>query len=315
MEQDAFITQLQQEIKSNFSDIKAESLLAIATASGLTEDDFMIASDSLFSRAYSRDVLFSALEEDASKRIFLQLHLSRSGLYDALPEGVFHQPTKSSRSVANAATMAADHKMNKQKEREIRRFFMPFENAFFEQRMQLEIEETQLLEGLQSGILNEYFIKFWGVSPAIPPSLISPLIELLPYVHKIAGNLKITAQCLEKILQEKVSTQKVPVPATMAAPDYIFKLGGGQLGLDMVIGDQFKEDSPLVEFIIGPLQNSQIKDYLEGGNKDEFLKVFYSFFIPVEAEVITRIEVAKENESMVLAIEEEPVLGYSSVLL
>lgn len=314
MEQYPLLTQLQQEIQDNFSDIKAESLLALATENGLSADDFSIAPESLFNRAYSRDVLFAALAEDANKRNYLQLHLSRSGLHDQLPEGIFYQPEKLRSQVSNAANMAATYKINKQKERETRKFFMPFENAFFGQRMALEKEEIQLLEGLQCGILNEYFINFWGISPAIPQALIRPLIELLPYAHKIAGNPDITAQCLEKILQEKVSTRTIPALVTRVEPDYMHELGIQQLGMDMVLGDQFMEYFPLVEFTIGPLCNSKIQDYLEGGSKEVFLKTFYSFFMSVEADVSTRIEVAKEKKYMVLDAAEEPVLGYSSVL-
>jgi hypothetical protein len=60
--------------------------------------------------------------------------------------------------------------------------------------------------------------------------LITPLIELLPYAHKIAGNLEITTQCLEKILQEKVSTQRVSAPHTQVETDYLYELGTAQLG-------------------------------------------------------------------------------------
>jgi predicted component of type VI protein secretion system len=157
-------------------------------------------------------------------------------------------------------------------------------------------------------------MKFWGISPSIPQMLMTPLIELLPHAHKIAGNLAITTQCLENILQEKVSSQKVSAPVTQVETDYIYELGTGQLGMGMVIGEQFKEDFPLVEFTIGPLCNSQIHDYLEGGKREEFLKTFYNFFLPVEADVITRVKVAEGKQYMILKTEEEPVLGYSSVL-
>lgn len=314
MEPNPILTQLQQEMQNDFTDIKAESLLAIALENGLSADDFIIAPDSLFSRAYNRDVSQSAIAEDANKRNFLQLHLSRSGLHDQLPEGVFYQPARPKQAVTNAAKMAADYKIDKQKERETRRFFMPFENAFFGQRLQLELEEIQLLQGLQCGILNEYFMNFWGISPSIPPALITPLIELLPYANKIAGNLVITTQCLEKILQEKVSTRRISVSVSQAESTSMHQLGMQQLGKDMVIGSQFEEDYPLVEFTIGPLNNSKIQDYLEGGDKEEFLKTFYSFFVPIEADVSTRIEVASEKNYMRLDTEEEPVLGYSSML-
>ncbi len=116
MENYQLLMQLQQEIQNNFLDIKAETLMAIAIENGITGDDFMIASDSLFNRAYSRDVLSAALAEDANKKSFLQLHLSRTGLYDQLPEGVFHQRSKSKPIITTAANMAADYKINQQKD-------------------------------------------------------------------------------------------------------------------------------------------------------------------------------------------------------
>jgi hypothetical protein len=63
--------------------------------------------------------------------------------------------------------MAAEYKINN-KRAEIKKFFMPFENAFFRQRLQIEVEEKHLLEGLQSGILNEYFISSGDISATIP---------------------------------------------------------------------------------------------------------------------------------------------------
>lgn len=313
MENYPLFIQLQQEIQHNFLDIKAESLLAMALESGLTEDDFIIACDSLFSRTYDRDVLFSMLEKDANRNNYLQIHVSRNGIYDQLPEGLFYQPVKSKQQGMSAADMAEEYKLNKQKEKEVRKFFMPFENAFFRQQMHLEKEEVQLLEGLQCGVLNEYFVNFWGISPAIPQLLITPLIELLPYASKIAGNLTITAQCLEKVLQEEITVRRLSAPVSKAEAACILSLGTGRLGVDMVLGEQFEEDFPVIECTIGPLQHSQVHDYLEGGNREQFLKTFYQFFMPVEADVITRIEPAANTQYLIFDTD-EPVLGYSSIL-
>jgi hypothetical protein len=46
MEKYPLLMRLQQELQDNFSDIKAESLLGIAIEYGLTEEDFVIASES-----------------------------------------------------------------------------------------------------------------------------------------------------------------------------------------------------------------------------------------------------------------------------
>lgn len=314
MEEISYISQLQEEIQNNFSDIKAESMLAIAMETGLSKDDIIISLESLFSRAYKRDILFSTIEEDANKREFLQVHLSRDGLHDQLPDGLFYPPDTSKYRDTDASLMAADHIKNKQIERETRRFFMPFENAVFSQRIALEMEETHLLKGLDSGILNDYFMVFWGISPTIPSSLITPLIRLLPHAYKISGDPALMSQCLEKILGEQVKGSMMQTSLTEVTKEYFYALGKGTLGIDMVMGDFFREGSPCLEISIGPLRNSQIMDYLEGGDKIGFLNTFYGFFVPAEVEVSTKIEVSKENRHMTLYKEDGPILGYSSVM-
>lgn len=199
---------LQMEMRKAACDAKAEPQLVMALDKGLSFEDFMVSCDSLFYREYNKDIVFSEIKEDARKVSVLQLHLTRSGIYDHLPEGLFFQPGQTGSKHTSAAEMAVDHRLNKQKEKEIRRFFMPFENDLFWQRIQLETEETRLLEGLKSGILNDYFMKFWGLSASIPKQFIVPLILLLPYANKIAGDLSYTAQCLEQLLQETVQIKK-----------------------------------------------------------------------------------------------------------
>lgn len=314
MKQNLNISQLQKEILGDSLDIKAESILAIAMDKGFREDEFVVAFESLFNRPYSRDILYTGLEEAVGNRDFLQLHVSRNGLHDLVPEGLFYQPEDIKFRDFDAALMAAEHQKNKKKEKEIRRFFMPFENAFFSELVHLEREETQLLEGMGSGILNEYFMEFWGISGFIPSEYITPLISLLPHATKITGNIPLIGQCLEKILSEKVRITIIKSTAHQTDRIYQKGLDEGKLGMDIVLGGDFFEDFLNIEVSIGPLQNSSIQDYLEGGNKESFLKTFYSYFLPAEAEVSTHIKIESKNQHMFLSPEEEPVLGYSSVL-
>jgi hypothetical protein len=294
-------------------DAKAEPLLALALETGLLYEDFMVYCDSMFYREYSKDVFHTELKEDTPKKPVLQLHLSRRGLYDQLPEGLFFQPGLSGKHIADAGEMAAEHKLNKQKEKDIRQFFQPFENEFFWQRVQIETEEAKLLEGFQSGILNDYFIRFWDLQLSIPKAFIVPLILFLPYANKIVGNLTLTAKCLELLLQEPVHVKKGMAPVTFS--DSCFqKLGNQKLGVDMVCGSEFMEDYTLLEFTIGPLQHSNVADYLEGGKRSVLLETYYRFFIPADSDTSTNIEVPEEKKHMYLATDFEPVLGYSSVL-
>lgn len=162
--------------------------------------------------------------------------------------------------------------------------FLPIENDFFWQRVQLEVEETDLLQNLQTGVLSTFF----GATSS-----------LLPYAHKIAGDLSLTAQCLEALLQEPVQVSTKDAPMTKA---FNLVLGNQQLAIDMVCGEQFMEDHPVLQFTIGPLQHSSLTDYLTGGCRAPLLETFYSFFVPAEATVITQIQATQQM-----------VLGYTTL--
>lgn len=308
------IEQLQQEMQQAGWDVKAEPQLLLALEQGLLPDDFLISCDGLFRREFSRDIVSAPIKEDSRRQRILELHLSRSGLYDQLPEGLFFQSPQRASRVQNAGDMAADYKYNKKKEEEIRRFFLPFENDFFLQRIQLEQEEALLLEGLQSGILNDYFIKFWDLPVSIPKSFVIPLILLLPYAYKIAGNTALTAACLQQLLGEAVRIELKQSGISDAVSIGSPGLGDGLLGLDMMCGSQFWEGTPYFDIEIGPLKNSRITDYLEGGNRFVLLDTFNRFFIPAGVDTSIAVKPASLNLQAVLGDKEGPVLGYSSIL-
>ncbi len=305
------IERLQKEIKRIGCDARAESLLSLAFDHELQSDDFIVSCDQLFYREYSRDIVFTEIKEDIRKRALLHVHLSRGGLYDQLPEGLFFQPRQEQKPDYSAADMAADHKTNKKKEEEIRRFFLPFENDFFWQRLQMEKEERRLLEGLQSGMLNDYFARFWGIPAGIPREFVVPLILLMPYAYKIAGNLDLTAQALQHLLQEEVRVRQLPGYVSEPVP---VSLGEALLGVDMVCGEAFMEDRPIMEWTIGPLVGSRVQDYLDGGRRHTLINTFMGFFVPVEADVRLNVLLSEQRQHMRLQPGEEPILGYSSVL-
>ncbi|HXB07040.1 MAG TPA: type VI secretion system baseplate subunit TssG [Puia sp.] len=307
------IEALHQELRRTGCDARAETCFSLAADVGLSTEDLLIGFDSLFYREYSKDILSFEIKEDVAKRPFLQVHLTRAGIYDLLPEGLFYQPAASGRQ-PSAADMALDHQNNKRKEEAIRRFFLPLENDFFWSRIKIEQEESRLLEGLQAGMLNDYFAAFWGIPASIPRECIAPLLILLPHAYKIAGNLALTAQCLQQLLQEEVQVRQI-APDTSPLPEgQGIGLGDFRLGVDLTCGDEFFEDFPVLELIIGPLVGSRVQDYLEGGRRHSLMGIFNSFFIPVGVETKLTILLPDERQHMTLRPGQEPLLGFSSVL-
>ncbi len=314
MDNQLLIEVFQQELQRMKCDGRAETYFALAVEQGLSPEDMLIGFDKLFFREYSKDILSTEIKEDMNKKALLQVHLTRCGIYDLLPEGLFFQPSASSGRELSAIDMAAEYQTNKKKEEAIRRFFLPLENDFFWQRIQIEQEESRLLEGLQAGMLNEYFAKFWGIPASIPRECVAPLLILLPHAYKIAGNLFLTGQCLQQLLQEEAVVRLMPAGASELPAGQSVPLGEFRLGVDMTCGGEFQEDYPVLECVIGPLVGSRLQDYLAGGRRYSLLETFNRFFIPAGVDMKLTVVLPEERQHMVLRPGQEPLLGYSSVL-
>lgn len=305
------IEKLFEELSANRYDIKAEALIGqVLQPAGA--GSIVAVNDGRFFREYRKDLYAIDRIEDSWKQQLLQLHLSRTGLYDLLPEGLFHQPVGESNR-HDAAGMAAYSRRDKKKEAAARKFFQPLENSFFLQRVQLEKEEMQLLAGIDSGLLADYFFHFWGFPEGLNRNSGVLLVLLLPYAHVIAGNLSLMQSCLQILLQEKVTIRQV-APSMSYAEEQESGLGSLALGNDMVCGNQFWEDHTCLQYDIGPLQHSFPSEYVPGGENDLVLEVFNNYFAPAEADITINIEVDREKALIRLDEEHSPILGYSSTL-
>lgn len=299
------------ELSGQVHDIKAEVLANHALQNQVHPDDFVVLPDGRFYREYRNDLYATNKIEDAWLHRLLQLRLSRSGLYDLVPEGLFHQSYNNTKS-SSAAELAAQSRLDKKKELAARKFFQPVENSLFRQRVLLEQEEENLLAGMDNGLLNDYFFTFWEFPEALNKTSAMLLVLLLPYAHVITGDIALMQKCLEILLQEKVTIELIP-PADCLAPGKDNSLGTGELGNDLVCGQTFSEDYPCLQYNIGPLQQSKPADYCTDGENDLLLQVFNNYFAPAEADIIINVEVDRTKALVELNANESPILGFAAL--
>jgi hypothetical protein len=300
------------ELSANLHDVKAETLANQALQHNVHPDDFVVLPDGRFYREYRTDLYAIDRIDDSWLHQLLQLRLSRSGLYDLVPEGLFHQPYNGEKPNNSAADLAALSRLDRKKEIAARKFFQPVENSFFRQRVMIEQEEENLLAGMDSGLLNDYFFSFWEFPEGLNRSSAMLLVLLLPYAHAITGDLDLMQDCLEILLQEKVTIALVP-PGDCVAPGNDSNMGMGELGNDMVCGQTFSEDYPCLEYTIGPLQHSKPVDYCTGGDNDLLLQVFNSYFAPAEADITINVEVDRTRSLVELDADVSPILGFAVI--
>ncbi len=307
-------------VKNILYDIKAEVLVADLIENGLKGEDFVAIPKGTFKRRYARDIDSTDEMKFENGQKVVRFSLNRDGLYDSLPEGLFHE--KNVKSEKESDKISKESKKLKAEEKAVREFFLPFENEIFYQRVQLELEERNVLSRFSENLFDDIYPEFWNLDTSLDRKYVSRMILLLHFSHRIAGNCQLTAKCLETILDEKVSVEIVRTRnldngaiESNRNEEQKCLLGSGELGVDFVSGEKFDDLGKTMEFKIGPLKNSSAVDYLDNGSVAKFLKCFFGYFVPAELDVTSNIVVDELEQKFVLSeVGEGPVLGFESAI-
>ncbi|WP_152973263.1 hypothetical protein [Lacinutrix mariniflava] len=293
-----------KELITVYQNLKTEVLIAeVQERTSLKSDQIIINNKSSFNRPYRRDLL--DIDKSKLEDNLLSIDLSRSGLYDYLPEGFFHtQKNNNQRS-----SFSANRIKSKKEEAAARSLFSPIENEFFHQRLNIEKNERILLNNFYS-LKDDYLIDFWKLNQDMPREYLLKLIKLLPYTFKIAGNLELTRLSLEKILKNNVTFKIKYISENDTKKRN--QQSNNRLGVDVILNNIDNVIAhPYLEATIWLKNNQEIASYVSNKGINKFLEVFYSYFLPLELDVKTKYQV---KSSIVFSLDEKDnaTLGVST---
>jgi hypothetical protein len=313
------VEEIEQTIQNLHYDLKAEAVLGDLIENGLVRDDFVVIPQGTFKRKYSRDIDYTDKIKLNNGQELVGIHINRDAIYDALPEGLFHQKTET--IAKEQKNISKESKRLKAEEKAARIFFLPFENELFSQGINLELEERKILSHFSENFFDNISPRFWDLDESVSRKYVSRMVRFLHISHKIASAPKRIEKCLEAILEENVAVSITKNNAFIKVKSVASKsvnecfLGSVNLGVDFVCGDTLNDMGYTILFNIGPLKNTCVTDYLENGAISNFLKCFFDYFIPVELEVITNIHVPPEKQSFTLQPSgEAAILGYITAI-
>ena len=307
-----------EHINELLYDLLAEYLVSNLTEEGVGLNKILAVFDGQLKRKWSNDISLTEVEEFENGDEVITFHLNRSGIYDSLPEALFYRYSVNKNFTGEE--MAKESVKLKVEEKEARLFFKPFENEIFLQGVRLASKESQVFSSLYSDFLNGLIPDFWKIDAGIPPRYTTKLIKLLPFVHQIVGNFELTAKCLEFIIDEKVTIEFSHEEPEIIQPEnepVNNSLGKCSLGEDTVLGMEVTGFIGRLVFQIGSLENTKPKDFFNNGPTDNLLKCFYSYFMPMELDIETKLFQKEAQSKFVLSSDPELVpsyLGYNSVL-
>lgn len=262
--------------------------------------------------------------------VFLNLVTHRDGLYDYLPEGLFHQPVNKTKD-RDPADRIDEIARQFDREQGARRFFQPIEQEFYHQRLLLELEERKYLlteETLRQNNDGALFQEFWRLPPhLLTIRQLNNLLHLLPIAHRITGDMELMTDTFSLILGVPVELSLLPpihspiftreglaIPEDETIAPESDDLGRLSLG-DFSLGGIYQDTMPALEIRIGPLSTDQFMAFAPGGRSQQVLNLLEGYFVAAETSVVRHLIPDSENECIHLS-EASPtsVLGFNAYL-
>ncbi|WP_060875298.1 hypothetical protein [Myroides odoratus] len=250
---------------------------------------------------------------DANKRI-ISVESYREGLYDYLPEGLFHPPSLK-HSQHNIVEVVEQIRQEKRIEQKQRMFFQPFElEVYFCQLKALEVKDS--LDGFK---LRNQFVcmleELWPLLKLLDDKNAQVFASLLPHFHAARGKKIWMEQCLKALLD-------LPVQISfMASHIAVFDelsatitLGDMQLGLTTVLADAYRDGGFDWKFEYGPIAYEELHLYLEGSPLRTLLQTIYDYCLPSTATAIETFVTLNNAHAFEISTNNNSLLGYSTYL-
>ncbi|WCT10476.1 type VI secretion system baseplate subunit TssG [Mucilaginibacter jinjuensis] len=300
------------------TDFKAVTLAAELIERGVVNaDEVIILPVGAKQRAYAKEIASVTNYESVYRnRKMLSVNINREGLYDMLPEGLFHLPPSSSVMITEEE-MVKDVVARREEEKQARAFFAPFEAELYHIRTIVELYESRLDKKSEYDELVNIFLKEWREFKCFTNQQMVILMHVLPVIHEQRNNLPFISNVLSIMFNANISLQyqfndSKPLPASAKALET--KLGSGVLGVNFIAG-LVNEPEEELTITIGPLSAKQMLTFLPGTRSAEALDVLLSYFIPLQTGIITKFIAEPEYQKLVLGFgEENACLGFTTFL-
>ncbi len=281
-------------------DIKAEVAAADLVENGAQIDAIVINAQGVFARKFRRDILGFREGESQTPGAdsLLFIDVSREGIVDALPQGLFYQPERNSSGELRDKIDLL--KIQHEEEQENRKFFSVFEKEFNACKILVELEERKSIAGMSEGFNSDLFMEIWPELQAVNEKFHKHLFQILPLTHKCRGNIELSAALLGFVLNEKVEMKADHMPVFNRNPVPTNELNKRYLGTDFILGDTTPDYEARYEVKVGPIERKKLKNYFFDGENYKVILFLMDYFIPVEAEYEIKILIEKESNSLFL---------------
>ncbi len=267
-------------------------------------------------RAYLKDIKSISSSYLGFDEEVFTIETYREGIYDYLPEGIFHPPSLGA-SRKNVETVVREIRKQKRVEEDARKFFKPFELEIFFTEISSLMKESDFDISSDTDALLNTVSELWPLIKMMDKQNAYIFIYILPFFHQIRGNKKWFERCMSAFLQIPVHVTFSPnVIERVEEHDDSMLLGNSRLGVTYIPSGSHMDGQRNWVVNIGPIPYGEMKKYIKGNMFRKVLQAMYDYFLPVNVEVEENFITEKQEYSFALDNDERNAsrLGYSTFL-
>jgi len=300
------------------ADFKAEVIAAEMIDNNVPAEQIMILMLGSRKRSFRKDV-DTVTEEisDYNNKEYTLITTHKEGIYDMLPQGLFHSPTLPKK--ANSQKEIIDNiKKHRIEEKNARRLFLPFEAAINHLRIQMALFESRLDKGAHHDELVNLFKSHWGIFKYLNTAQSDIFLQVLPLIHDIRDDYEAAAIVFELLLSVPVKITSRVQGIVKSANPVFSSLNDSQLGINFTTGNAVYdggEDEIVVT--VGPIDNGQLRQFMPGEWNYRILTLLSDYLLPVHLDIITEFELITQDMNTRLSDKEHSLnstLGLSTYL-
>lgn len=278
------IKELNSKKNNLYTDFRAEVIAVDLIKRGVDPLKIFIVPNGVIGKSSAKDVELVRLQRSVyTSGEYIYIIANRAGIYDTLPEGLFHEQYSYSKSDIRSKV-----KKNRSEERKARQFFLLFEIVINRYNISIAYnEDIRFYENL-SPIINQFAVN-WPILKLLNQRQSVLFLHTIPILHRIRNNYDNVSSFLSLLLGVPITIAlKSKVVSRRIYPE--LSLNESRLGVSSVLGGTLSETIYTIYVEIGPTEDVHLDSFVAKSKNDILLdEVFLWIFdcqIPVEKELI-----------------------------
>lgn len=283
------------------TDFRAEVIAAGLIATGNAADKTMIIRQRGDKRHVSKDI--DRIENDYSvydMMEYLYIYTNRFGIYDSLPEGIFHQPNHVKKQKTKDDII---HEIRGYRDQEFfaRRYFQPFEMVFDKLLVGAQEYEQKFDKAYFHSNLSEIFEDQWDILKHLTLAQALLFIRIIPVIAEVSESKNLSEKVMSIVLGFEVTINEGQKSWMKLEPQDRVKLGQWKLGNNSILGNSVESDDQDLIVTVGPLSPLEMKLFESGKSNDLILKKLIDIVLPFDRNKQIKYRISKEESKFRLS--------------